>query len=283
MSSTPVLLRVSKIIGFLLGALCAAFAATALFLLITWDGVQLQAQITREIRERLQRPLAMEHPPRLLFLPSPTVVIDGLALGSRTGVGIPVKAARIEASLALAPLLRGNFEVNRLRVLDPELSLQRQPDGTLDLADLQAASPETPMLLVPPTKSDSDTLSQSLRAMGAMSGRAAEAGSIRQIGELTLDGTAARIEWRGRRVDLTLSEFRVVQLLVDRSGQDASYRDIYDTVKGVGFIAGTGTDGYRANVRAMVKRIRQKFKEADKAFSAIHNYPGFGYRWIAEA
>lgn len=136
MPSTPVLLRVSKIIGFLLGALCAAFAATALFLLITWDGVQLQAQITREIRERLQRPLAMEHPPRLLFLPSPTVVIDGLALGSRTGVGIPVKAARIEASLALAPLLRGNFEVNRLRVLDPELSLQRQPDGTLDLADL---------------------------------------------------------------------------------------------------------------------------------------------------
>lgn len=84
-----------------------------------------------------------------------------------------------------------------------------------------------------------------------MSSRAAGgAGTIRQIGDLTLDGTAARIEWRGRRVSLTLSEFRVVQLLVDRAGQDASYRDIYDTVKGVGFIAGTGTDGYRANVRA---------------------------------
>jgi two-component system response regulator ChvI len=54
-------------------------------------------------------------------------------------------------------------------------------------------------------------------------------------------------------------------------------------VKGIGFIAGTGTDGYRANVRAMVKRIRQKFKEADKHFTAIHNYPGFGYRWISEA
>jgi two-component system response regulator ChvI len=116
-----------------------------------------------------------------------------------------------------------------------------------------------------------------------MSGRPQETATLRQIGQLRLDGAAARIEWRGHRVDLTLSEFRVVQLLVDRAGQDASYRDIYDTVKGIGFIAGTGTDGYRANVRAMVKRIRQKFKEADKHFTAIHNYPGFGYRWISEA
>lgn len=155
--------------------------------------------------------------------------------------------------------------------------------SSMDLADLQAASPETPMLLVPGTRTDGEALSQSLRAMGAMSGRPQEAASLRQIGQLRLDGAAARIEWRGHRVDLTLSEFRVVQLLVDRAGQDASYRDIYDTVKGIGFIAGTGTDGYRANVRAMVKRIRQKFKEADKQFTAIHNYPGFGYRWIAEA
>lgn len=155
--------------------------------------------------------------------------------------------------------------------------------SSMDLADLQAASPETPMLLVPGTRTDGEALSQSLRAMGAMSGRPQEAPNMRQIGQLRLDGAAARIEWRGHRVDLTLSEFRVVQLLVDRAGQDASYRDIYDTVKGIGFIAGTGTDGYRANVRAMVKRIRQKFKEADKQFTAIHNYPGFGYRWIAEA
>jgi len=155
--------------------------------------------------------------------------------------------------------------------------------SSMDLADLQAASPETPMLLVPGTRTDGEALSQSLRAMGAMTGRSQDAATLRQIGQLRLDGAAARIEWRGHRVDLTLSEFRVVQLLVDRAGQDASYRDIYDTVKGIGFIAGTGTDGYRANVRAMVKRIRQKFKEADKHFTAIHNYPGFGYRWIAEA
>ncbi len=197
--------------------------------------------------------------------------------------GLAWASALTDAGYAVAPLFAdepatpGGTPDIALMVVDS------QSVSGLDLADLQAVSPETPMLLVPGSRTDSGVLSQSLRAMGAMSGQRQEPSSLRQIGDLTLDGSAARIEWRGRRVDLTLSEFRVVQLLVDRAGQDASYRDIYDTVKGVGFIAGTGTDGYRANVRAMVKRIRQKFKEADKGFSAIHNYPGFGYRWIAEA
>jgi AsmA protein len=141
--STPVLLRIAKILGFLLGALCAAFAASALFLLVTWDGVQLQVQLSREFRDRLMRPLAMEHPPRLRFQPGPTVVIDGLALGNAMGSGIPIKASRVEASLALFPLLRGKFEVERLRVLDPEVKLTREADGELDLADLTKLLDET--------------------------------------------------------------------------------------------------------------------------------------------
>lgn len=197
--------------------------------------------------------------------------------------GLAWASALTDAGYAVAPLFAGESEAEGKGTDIALMVIDSQSVSSFDLADLQAASPETPMLLVPAAKHDGDVLSQSLRAMGAMSGRVVEAGSLRQIGDLMLDGSSARIEWRGNRVDLTLSEFRVVQLLVDRSGQDASYRDIYDTVKGVGFIAGTGTDGYRANVRAMVKRIRQKFKEADKNFSAIHNYPGFGYRWIVEA
>ncbi|WP_417069134.1 AsmA family protein [Niveibacterium terrae] len=142
--SSSVLLRIAKILGFLLGALCAAFAASALFLLITWDGVQLQVQLAREFRDRLMRPLAMEHAPRLRFQPGPTVVIDGLALGNALGAGIPIKASRVEASLALFPLLRGKFEVERLRVLDPEVKLTREADGELDLADLAKLFDETP-------------------------------------------------------------------------------------------------------------------------------------------
>lgn len=89
----------------------------------------------------------------------------------------------------------------------------------------------------------------------------------------------ARVAWRGNRVDLTLSEVKVVQLLAANPGQDVTYRDIYDVVKGAGFVAGADAQGYRTNVRAMVKRIRQKFRAIDDGFDHLENYPGFGYRW----
>ena len=64
-----------------------------------------------------------------------------------------------------------------------------------------------------------------------------------------------------------------------RAGRDVSYREIYDLVRGEGFRAGSGEQGYRANVRALIKRIRQKFRDVDPTFDLIENYPGFGYRW----
>lgn len=96
---------------------------------------------------------------------------------------------------------------------------------------------------------------------------------------LVLDVASARASWNGQQVELTHGEFKVVQLLAQRVGRDVGYREIYDAVRGVGFEAGQGPDGYRANVRAMVKRIRQKFRDLDPDFDAIETYPGFGYRW----
>jgi two-component system response regulator ChvI len=46
-----------------------------------------------------------------------------------------------------------------------------------------------------------------------------------------------------------------------------------------GFIAGSGEDGFRANVRSSVKRIRNKFRSIDADFSEIENFPAFGYSW----
>lgn len=100
------------------------------------------------------------------------------------------------------------------------------------------------------------------------------------IGALMLDSAQHRVTWGEKIIELTLGEYRAVQLLAT-SGRDVSYREIYDTMRGENFIAGAGPEGYRANVRALVKRIRQKFTEADASFAAIENYPGYGYRWKA--
>jgi two-component system, OmpR family, response regulator ChvI len=62
-------------------------------------------------------------------------------------------------------------------------------------------------------------------------------------------------------------------------GQYRTYRTIYDRLHYVGFIAGSGNDGYRANVRTVIKRIRNKFRALDPAFDEIESYSGFGYCW----
>ncbi len=108
-----------------------------------------------------------------------------------------------------------------------------------------------------------------------------QAASLRQ-GLLELRFDANRALWAGRTVDLTLTEFKIVTLLAEKAGQDVGYREIYDLVHGKDFVAGHGAEGYRANVRTFIKRIRKKFREGDPDFDHIENYAGFGYRWIAE-
>lgn len=107
----------------------------------------------------------------------------------------------------------------------------------------------------------------------------AAAEGITTIGELALDLDARRARWQGKEIDLTLTEFDMVAMMARRAGRDVTYRELYDLVHGSGFQSGSGSDGYRSNVRGFIKRIRRKFEAVDAGFSAIENYPGFGYRW----
>lgn len=100
-----------------------------------------------------------------------------------------------------------------------------------------------------------------------------------EIGALDLRPESGRASWRGSELPLTLNEFNVVRLLAEHAGKDLRYREIYDLVRGSGFAAGVGPEGYKTNVRTFIKRIRQKFRDVDPAFDRIENYPGFGYRW----
>jgi len=97
---------------------------------------------------------------------------------------------------------------------------------------------------------------------------------------LTLRYDSRRVLWHEANVALTLTEFNIVAYLTEHADRDVSYREIYDIVHGEGFVAGDGEIGFRTNVRAFIKRIRQKFRDVDPQFSQIKNYPGFGYRWL---
>jgi two-component system, OmpR family, response regulator ChvI len=102
-----------------------------------------------------------------------------------------------------------------------------------------------------------------------------------RLDRLVLRFDTHRALWAGQTVDLTLTEFKILALLAENAGEDVGYREIYDLVHGKDFVAGHGAEGYRANVRTFIKRIRKKFRDVDPGFDHIENYAGFGYRWTA--
>jgi two-component system response regulator ChvI len=98
-------------------------------------------------------------------------------------------------------------------------------------------------------------------------------------GRLVLRPGVNRAYWDGIDLGLTLGEYNTVHLLVSNVGRYVTYRSIYDRMTFEGFVAGEGADGYRANVRSAIKRIRNKFRARDPAFFEIENYTRLGYCW----
>jgi two-component system, OmpR family, response regulator ChvI len=98
-------------------------------------------------------------------------------------------------------------------------------------------------------------------------------------GKLRLNPEISRTYWNQVDVGLTFGEYKIVNLLASNVGRYVTYRAVYDCLHYEGFIAGTGEDGYRANVRSAIKRIRNKFRSCDPAFDEIKNYTSFGYCW----
>lgn len=98
-------------------------------------------------------------------------------------------------------------------------------------------------------------------------------------GRLMLKPRVSRAFWDEADIGLTLTEFKIVHLLAANVGSYVTYRAVYDCMHYVGFIAGSGDNGYRTNVRSCIKRIRNKFRAIDPDFAEIDNYQSFGYRW----
>ncbi len=98
-------------------------------------------------------------------------------------------------------------------------------------------------------------------------------------GRLLLKPAVSRAFWDETDLNLTVTEFKIVHTLAAHVGSYVSYRAVYDCMHYVGFIAGSGENGYRTNVRSCIKRIRNKFRAIDPEFAEIQNYQSFGYRW----
>jgi two-component system response regulator ChvI len=126
-----------------------------------------------------------------------------------------------------------------------------------------------------------DVLARRLKGVVKTIGRTdrPRSGGPMKCGKLLLRPDISRAYWKDADLDLTLGEYSIVHLLASNPGLYMTYRAIYDRLRYKGFIAGSGADGYRMNVRSAIKRIRNKFHDFDPTFDEIENFQGFGYCW----
>lgn len=175
-----------------------------------------------------------------------------------------------------------------------DIGLGDEAEGGFDLCrELRSLSPVLPIIFLTARDSDLDavsglrlgaddyltkdiTLPQLLARIAALFRRVealqmpVDAASRLRHGELVIDKDCLLVEWKGKKVDLTLTEFWVVHSLaripghVKNRGQLMSEASIF---------VDEGT------VTSHIKRIRRKFREADPDFDCIETMYGMGYRW----
>ena len=124
-----------------------------------------------------------------------------------------------------------------------------------------------------------EILARRLRRLLKVPKPAAASSASIVCGKLLLNPNVGRAYWNDRDVGLTLGEYNIVHFLASNAGRWVTYRTVYDCVHYEGFIGGSGEDGYRINVRGIIRRIRKKFLQCDETFAEIDNFVGLGYRW----
>jgi DNA-binding response OmpR family regulator len=97
-----------------------------------------------------------------------------------------------------------------------------------------------------------------------------------ESGPLELDRSAFRCRWNGARVDLTVTEFRILETIALRPGDVVSRDQL--------FAAAYPRDVYVTDrsIDSHIRRIRRKFLAADPGFSAISTVYGAGYSFLRE-
>jgi two-component system response regulator ChvI len=92
-------------------------------------------------------------------------------------------------------------------------------------------------------------------------------------GPLVLDGQRHLCLWKGRPIDMTVTEFLLVKALADHPGHVKSREQLMDAAYGEMLNIEDRT------VDSHIKRIRKKFKDIDPAFNLIETIYGIGYRY----
>ena len=101
--------------------------------------------------------------------------------------------------------------------------------------------------------------------------------TVLTVGSLELDPQRFIVRWKGHTIDLTVTEFLMLQALVKHPGHVTTRQQLTRD--------GYPHDNYvsERTIDSHVKRIRKKFEAVDPQFDRIDTVYGMGYRFQPEA
>jgi len=180
-----------------------------------------------------------------------------------------------------------------LAVID--ISLEDEPEGGFELCRaLRALSAELPIIFLTARDSEIDavsglrlgaddfltkdlSLAHLIARVNALFRRIEalrkpqDADQSLRRGPLTLDSERMQVQWNGRVVLLSLTEFWIVHALARHPGHVKNRQQLMDAAN---VVLDDNT------ITSHVKRIRRKFQAVDAQFDAIQTAYGMGYRWV---
>lgn len=83
----------------------------------------------------------------------------------------------------------------------------------------------------------------------------------------------AAVTWIGKRVSLTITQIRLLQLIAKNGGENTTFEQLFSCIE-----SGQNKD----NLRVHIGQIRNAFKEVDTDFNCIQTVPMVGYRWNSQ-
>lgn len=129
-------MKAVKIILGVLGVAVALLGVVALVLVMRFDPNQYKAELAALVKEKTGRELQVAGNLGLSLFPRLGVSAGGISLSEKEGKGtfVAVKEARL--SLALMPLLSGQFVIDRVVLTGIEATLVKGRDGKTNFSDL---------------------------------------------------------------------------------------------------------------------------------------------------
>ncbi len=96
---------------------------------------------------------------------------------------------------------------------------------------------------------------------------------ILRRGDLLLDSVRHLCSWKGEEINLTVTEFLLVETLARRLGHVKNRDQLIDAAYGENIYVDDRT------IDSHIKRLRRKFKAVDPEFAEIETLYGVGYRY----